>query len=157
MTAATAYLSEIAAFWRTSRRLYTIYSELNRTFEIGLPLCNDLEYPIDRSEPEVVDRVRRWIELMDSKVQAWQLRQLLQSTNLQTEENLRALVCRYLEKEQKSEIDRDKIDFLLVQYFAHCSPQGPFENHIALADVAEVLKPILGSVPQKFPEWAESI
>jgi len=157
MTVATAYLSEIAAFWRTSRRLYSIYSELNRTFEIGLPLCNDLEYPIDRSEPEVVNRVRRWMEQMDGKVQAWQLRQLLQSTNLQTEENLGALVCRYLEKEHKSEIDRDKIDFLLVQYFAHCSPQGPFENHIAHADVAEVLKPILGSVPQKFPEWAESI
>ena len=157
MTTATVNFSEIAAFWRTSRRLYTIYSELNRTFEIGLPLCTELEYPIDRSEPEVIARVRRWLEVMDDRVQTWQLRQLLQSTNLQTEENLRALVCRYLEKKQKSDMDRDKIDFLLVQYFAHCAPQSSFEQKIALSEVARVLEPILGEVPQKFPEWTAGI
>jgi hypothetical protein len=157
MTAATATLSEIAAFWRTSRRLYTIYSELNRTFELGLPLCTDLEYPIDRSEPEVIERVGQWLEQMDGRVQAWQLRQLLQSTNLQTEENLRALVLRYLAKSNKNETDRDKIDFLLVQYFAHCAPQGPFEQQLALAQVARVLEPLLESVPSRFPEWAEGL
>ena len=157
MTTATVNFSEIAAFWRTSRRLYTIYSELNRTFEIGLPLCTELEYPIDRSEPEVITRVRRWLAVMDDKVQTWQLRQLLQSTNLQTEENLRALICRYLDKESKTDIDRDKIDFLLVQYFAHCAPQSSFEQTIPLSDVARVLEPILNVVPQKFPEWTADI
>lgn len=157
MTTATVNFSEIAAFWRTSRRLYTIYSELNRTFEIGLPLCTELEYPIDRSEPEVIARVRRWLVVMDDKVQTWQLRQLLQSTNLQTEENLRALTCRYLDKESKTDIDRDKIDFLLVQYFAHCAPQSSFEQTIPLSDVARVLEPILNVVPQKFPEWTADI
>jgi hypothetical protein len=157
MTPATATLTEIAAFWRTARRLYTIYSELNRNFEIGLPLCTDLEYPIDRSEPEVTARVSQWLEQMDGRVQAWQLRQLLQSTNLQTEENLRALVCRYLDKKDKTDIDRDKIDFLLVQYFAHCAPQGPYEQHIELANVGRVLEPVLGTVPDKFPPWAEGL
>jgi hypothetical protein len=175
MTSATATLTEIAAFWRNARRLYTIYSELNRTFEIGLPLCNDLEYPIDRSEPEVIERVRLWLEQMDGRVQVWQLRQLLQSTNLQTEENLRALVQRYVSKPQKTEMDRDKIDFLFVQYFAHCGPQGPYEQQLSLAEVARVLEPILppqhaqnqksaraGSpemdgVPTKFPDWAEGL
>ena len=157
MTTATVSLSEIAAFWRTSRRLYTIYSELNRTFEIGLPLCTELEYPIDRSEPEVLSRVRRWLEVMDDRVQTWQLRQLLQSTNLQTEENLRALICRYMEKQHKTEIDRDKIDFLLVQYFAHCAPQGPYEQQTTLVEVGRVLEPILGVVSKKFPEWAEGL
>jgi len=157
MTTATVSLSEIAAFWRTSRRLYTIYSELNRTFEIGLPLCTELEYPIDRSEPEVLSRVRRWLEVMDDRVQTWQLRQLLQSTNLQTEENLRALICRYMEKQHKTEIDRDKIDFLLVQYFAHCAPQGPYEQQTTLVEVGRVLEPILGVVPKKFADWAEGL
>lgn len=157
MTTATVNLGEIAAFWRTARRLYTIYSELNRTFEIGLPLCTELEYPADRSEPELIARVQQWLEQMDSRVQTWQLRQLLQSTNLQTEENLRALICRHLEKNNKTEIDHDKIDFLLVQYFAHCAPQGPFEQAIKLEDVGTVLQPILGSVPDKFPEWAAGL
>lgn len=155
MTTATVNLSEIAAFWRTARRLYTIYSEVNRTFEIGLPLCTELEYAADRSEPEVIARVRSWLEQMDGKVQTWQLRQLLQSTNLQTEENLRALVCRYLEKKNKTENDHDKIDFLLVQYFAHCAPQGSVEQHIKLKEVAGVLEPILGTIPEKFPDWTE--
>lgn len=157
MTTATATLNEIAAFWRNARRLYTIYSELNRTFEIGLPLCNDLEYPIDRSEPEVIERVRQWLEQMDGRVHVWQLRQLLQSTNLQTEENLRALVQRYMSKPQKTEMDRDKIDFLLVQYFAHCGPQGPYEEQLKLAEVARVLEPVLNGVPQKFPDWTDGL
>jgi hypothetical protein len=157
MTTATVNLSEIAAFWRTARRLYTIYSELNRTFEIGLPLCMELEYPVDRSEPEVIARVQQWLEQMDSRVHTWQLRQLLQSTNLQTEENLRALICRYLEKKNKTEIDHDKIDFLLVQYFAHCAPQGPFEQQIKLTDVASVLESILGAAPGKFPDWTAGL
>lgn len=157
MTTATANLGEIAAFWRTARRLYPIYSELNRTFEIGLPLCTELEYPADRSEPEVLARVQQWLEQMDGRVQTWQLRQLLQSTNLQTEENLHALICRHLEKKNKTEIDHDKIDFLLVQYFAHCAPQSNFEQQTNLKDVGSVLEPILGAVPDKFPDWTQGL
>lgn len=157
MTTATANLGEIAAFWRTARRLYPIYSELNRTFEIGLPLCTELEYPADRSEPEVIARVQQWLEQMDGRVQTWQLRQLLQSTNLQTEENLHALICRHLAKKNKTEIDHDKIDFLLVQYFAHCAPQSNFEQQTNLRDVGSVLEPILGAVPDKFPDWTKGL
>ena len=157
MTTATVNLSEIAAFWRTARRLYPIYSELNRTFEIGLPLCSELEYPADRSEPEVIGRVQQWLAEMDNRIQTWQLRQLLQSTNLQTEENLHALIRRHLEKKNKTEIDHDKIDFLLVQYFAHCAPQSNFEQQINLKDVGIVLQPILGAVPDKFADWTRGL
>ena len=157
MTTATANLGEIAAFWRAARRLYTIYSELNRTFEIHQPLCSDLEYPVDRSEPEVIERVRQWFEQMDARIQVWQVRQLLQSTNLQTEENLRLLILRHLEKKQKTEIDRDKADFLLVQYFAHCAPHGPYEQATTLQEVARVMEPVLGKCPEKFPDWAEGL
>jgi hypothetical protein len=157
MTLATLNLSEIAAFWRTARRLYTIYSELDRTFEIGVPLCRDLEYPVDRSEPEVIERVRNWFDQMDGHIQVWQLRQLLQSTNLQTEENLRDLIHRYMAKSQRTETDRDKIDFLLVQYFAHCAPHGLYERQITLEEVGRVLIPVLGGAPQIFPEWAKEL
>ncbi|MBZ5522130.1 MAG: hypothetical protein LAP21_07805 [Acidobacteriia bacterium] len=157
MTTATVNLGEIAAFWRNARRLYTIYSALNRTFEIGLPLCRDLEYPIDRSEPEVMDRVRNWFDQMDTHVQVWQLRQLLQSTNLQTEENLRALLRRHMDNNQNTEVDRDKIDFLMVQYFAHCAPHGLYEQQISLSEVARVLEPVLGALPENYPDWAEGL
>src|SRR5436305_2098604 len=94
---------------------------------------------------------------MDGRVQVWQLRQLLQSTNLQTEENLRLLIHRHLEKKQKTEFDRDKIDFLLVQYFAHCAPHGPYEEQITLPEVARVVEPVLGKCPESFPDWVEGL
>ena len=157
MTTATISLNEIAAFWRTARRLYPVFTELNRSFEIGLPLCTDLEYPIDRSEPEVIARASKWFDEMDLRTHTWQLRQLLQSTNLQTEENLCALAGRYMLKDRKTDSDRDKIDFLLVQYFAHCAPQVPYEQHLELSEVARVLEPILGEVPTSFPAWADDL
>src|SRR5437016_2610477 len=159
MTSTTAgvSLTEIAAFWRTARRLYTVYSELKHTFELEMPLCTDLEYPVDRSEPEVIERVRQWFDQMDTRIQVWQLRQLLQSTNLQTEENLRELIHRHLNKTQQTEIDRDKTDFLLVQYFAHCAPHGHYEQQIILPEVARVLKPVLGDLPESFPEWTDGL
>jgi len=83
------------------------------------------------------------------------LRQLLQSTSLQNEENLRYLIARHLDKKQKTEADKDKIDFLLVQYFAHCAPHGLAET--ALEEVARVLEPAMGQVPQTFPDWASSL
>src|SRR5262249_45287431 len=114
MTSAALNLTEVAEFWRVARRLHAIYAELDRTFEMGTPPCPELQQNIDRAEPAVLERVRQWFDQVDSKAQVWQLRQLLQSTNLQTEENLRYLVNRHLEKARKTEADKEKIDFLLV-------------------------------------------
>ena len=97
----------------------------------------------------------QWFDQIDGHVQVWQLRQLLQSTSLQNEENLRYLIARHLDKKQKNEADKDKIDFLLVQYFAHCAPHGLAET--ALEEVARVLEPAMGKSPQTFPEWASSL
>jgi hypothetical protein len=157
MTTATLNLGEIAEFWRVARRLHTVYVELDRTFELGMPACQELEEPIDRSEPAVLERVRLWFDQIDVHVQVWQLRQLLQSTNLQTEENLRYLIGRHLDKKEKTEADKDKIDFLLVQYFAHCAPHGLNEPQITLQEVARVLEPALGGAVDHFPDWAPGL
>lgn len=142
-----------AEFWRVARRLHTIYAELDRTFELGTPPCPELERPTDATTPEALERVCQWFERIDAQVQVWQLRQLLQSTNLQTEENLRYLIVRHLEKKQKTESDKEKIDFLLVQYLAHCAPHGVTEQHITLEGVARVLEPAVGEKPALYPEW----
>jgi hypothetical protein len=154
-TSATLNLGEVAEFWRVARRLYSVYIELDRTFELGVPSCRELEDPVDRPETDARERVLQWFEQVDAHVQVWQLRQLLQSTNLQNEENLRYLIARHLEKAHKTEADKDKIDFLLVQYFAHCAPHGLTET--ALEEVARVLEPAMGKVQQSFPEWASSL
>src|SRR4051812_33920937 len=154
-TTATLNLDEVAEFWRIARRLYSVYIELDHTFELDVPTCPELENAADSPEAEARERVLQWFEQIDGHVQVWQLRQLLQSTSLQNEENLRYLIVRHLEKPQKSEADKDKIDFLLVQYFAHCAPHGLAET--ALCEVARVLEPAMGKTPEHFPEWAPSL
>lgn len=154
-TTATPNIGQVTEFWRVARRLYTVYAELDRTFELGMPTCPELESATDRSEPAAMARVQLWFDQIDQRVQVWQLRQLLQSTNLQNEENLRYLIVRHLDKKQKTEADKDKIDFLLVQYFAHCSPHGL--NETSLDEVGRVLEPALGRAAESFPEWAPSL
>lgn len=154
-TTATLNLDEVAEFWRIARRLYSVYIELDHTFELDVATCPELEDAADSPDPEARERVLQWFEQIDGHVQVWQLRQLLQSTSLQNEENLRYLIVRHLNRKQKTEADKDKIDFLLVQYFAHCAPHGLTET--ALAEVARVLEPAMGKSPKSFPEWASSL
>ena len=157
MSSATLNIEQAADFWRVARRLHSIYAELDTTFELGMQPCSELEDPVDRPEAEVMERVRQWFDQMDSRIQVWQLRQLLQSTALQNEENLRYLIVRHLERGQKTEADKEKLDFLLVQYFAHCAPHGMAEQQLMLDDVARVLEPVLGAPPESYPEWAPGL
>lgn len=148
-----AALAELAAEWRAARRLYPLYLALIQQFDLDVPPSKELEHPMDRTESAAIERVRRWFALVDERVPVYQLRQLLQTTHLGSEENLRALIARHLEKERKTESDRDKLDFLLVQYFTQSAPPQ-FHNHdVTLEDLADVLEPVLGECSLNPPQW----
>ena len=88
----------------------------------------------------------------------YQLRHLLQMTTLNASEaGLRALIQRHLRKPSKTNMDRDKIDFLLVQYFALCAPAKIYHKQIELEDVAQVMKPVLGEVSTAPIAWCEPL
>jgi hypothetical protein len=159
MSTATAVinLTEVASKWRNARRIYPVYSALNRMFELGIGPCRELESPIDRSEPEMLQRVRDWFNQMDEKLEAFQIRQLLQTTNLATKENLHALISRHLGKKEKTIALRDKLDFLLVQYYAHCAPHDAHKNHLDFDEVAEVMSPVLGEVSPLLPSFCDGL
>jgi hypothetical protein len=70
-----------------------------------------------------------------------------------SETGLRALIQRHLRKPKKSNVDRDKIDFLLVQYFALCAPAKIYHKQIEPADVAQVMQPVLGDVDPDPLAW----
>ena len=148
-----ATLIQLAAEWRAARRLYPFYLALNQQFDLGVPASKELEHPMDRTEPAAIERVRRWFAGVDERVQVFQLRQLLQTTHLGHQENLHALITRHLEKERKSESDRDKLDFLLVQYFTQTAPPEFHNLDITLEDVAEILEPVLGEASLNVPQW----
>jgi hypothetical protein len=88
----------------------------------------------------------------------YQLRHLLQMTTMNaSESSLKSLIERHLRKPTKTTFDRDKIDFLLVQYFALCAPAKIYHKRIEPADVAEVMKPILGEVAPVTLTWCEPL
>jgi len=150
-------LQEIAQVWRRSRRIYAVFVALSQQFKLGAEPCKELDCPIDRADMEVLGRVRAWIEDLDSRCDAAQLRQLFQSRPLASEENLRTLIRFYVEKEQHSQADRDKTDFLLVHYFSFCAPVALQEGDPTLEDFAAILEPVLGECSTVYPAWLEGL
>jgi hypothetical protein len=148
----TSQLSELGAEWRQARLLYPLYAALAREFVIELPPCGDLESGVEAPPQESIEQARRWFLDLDERIHVHQLRQFLQTTSLNSEEALRNLLIHFLNKEKRTEADRDKVDFLLVQYFSQCATSGLQDPDVDLAYVAQVLEPVLGAVDLTLPE-----
>jgi hypothetical protein len=153
----TSQLNELGAEWQEARSLYPLYSALAREFVIDLPSCSDLESGVESPSQESIEQARQWLLDLDQRIEVYQLRQFLQRTSLTSEDALRSLLVHHLYKEKRSDSDRDKIDFLLVQYFSHCAPSRLEDGDVDLAYVAQVLEPVLGTVELTVPEWLKPL
>jgi hypothetical protein len=147
----------LAAEWREARLLHPLYNALAREFVIDLPVCSDLESGLDDPPQESVEQARQWLLDMDQKIQVHQLRQFLQTTNLTSEEGLQTLLQHHLHRLTRIDSDRDKIDFLLVQFFSHCAPSRLEDTDVDLEYVAQMLDPVLGGVDLTLPSWLEPL
>jgi hypothetical protein len=146
------------AQWEEARSVFPIYIALAKHLQIEIPFAQNKRVLQEKPEEEFSKQVQVWLDAMDQKVQVHQLRQLLQTTTLNASESgLRALIMRHLRKPSKNNVDRDKIDFLLVQYFALCAPAKIYHKQIELADVAQVMKPVLGDVDCTPLSWCEAL
>jgi len=148
----TSQLTELASQWQNARMLHPLYVALAREFVIDLPPCSDLEAGLEAPPQESIEQARQWFAEVDERIQVHQLRQFLQTTALASEEALRNLLTHHLHKQKRTDADRDKIDFLLVQYFSHCAPSGLQDADVDVAYVAQVLEPVLGPVDLTLPE-----
>ncbi|MBZ5656479.1 MAG: hypothetical protein LAO56_14515 [Acidobacteriia bacterium] len=138
--------------WATLSALEPIYSVLVREFVIEVGACPNLEQDAAPS-PESTEQAEAWFQQVDERIQVHQLRQFLQTTSLTNEAVLRNLTVHHLHKAVKAPSDRDKIDFLLVQYFSLCAPSGLEDSDVDLEYVAQVLEPVLGAQPSTMPLW----
>jgi hypothetical protein len=153
----SSQITELAAEWRDARLLYPLYAALAREFVIDLPACADLEAGADTPPRESVEQARQWLLDLDQRIQVHQLRQFLQTTTLCGQQSLQTLLAHHLRKPEKSDSDRDKIDFLLVQFFSHCTPSQLEESDVDLEYVAQVLEPVLGQVDPTVPTWQKPL
>jgi hypothetical protein len=153
----TSDLNQLAAEWQSARRLHPLYAAMAREFVIDVPHCADLEAELEAPPQESVEQARQWLLDVDSHVQVYQLRQFLQTTSLISEEVLLNLLHHHLGKSQRTESDRDKIDFLLVQYFSLSAPTGTQEADVDNPYVAQVLEPVLGKVNLTQPDWLKPL
>ncbi len=153
----TPDLNELSAEWRTARLLYPLYVSLARECVIEMPPCADLEAGVDAPPAESVEQARQWFLHMDRQIQVHQLRQFLQTTTITNDESLRTLLLHHLRKPQLSDSDRDKIDFLLVQFFSHCAPSRLEDNDVDVEYVAQMLEPVLGTFDVNVPASLNSL
>jgi hypothetical protein len=142
------------AQWTEMRSVFPIYIALAKQLEFEIPFPQSKRNLPEKVEQALFTQVNDWLDSMDLRVMVHQLRHLLQMTTLNASETgLRALIQRHLRKSKKSNVDRDKIDFLLVQYFALCAPAKIYHKQIEPADVAQVMHPVLGDVDPDPLEW----
>ncbi len=134
--------------------MFPIYLALAKQLEIEIPFTQAKRNLPEKPDLETFSQVHEWLDSMDQQVMVHQLRHLLQMTTLNASETgLRALIQRHLRKPKKSNVDRDKIDFLLVQYFALCAPAKIYHKQIEPVDVAQVMQPVLGDVDPDPLAW----
>jgi hypothetical protein len=142
------------AQWKEARAVFPIYLALAKQLEIEIPFTQAKRNLPEKLDLETFSQVHEWLDSMDQRVMVHQLRHLLQMTTLNASETgLRALIQRHLRKPKKSNVDRDKIDFLLVQYFALCAPAKIYHKQIEPVDVAQVMQPVLGAVDPDPLAW----
>jgi hypothetical protein len=137
--------------WNLLCSLQPVYSTLVREFVVEVPAGPTLEP--DQPSQEAAEQTLAWFLQVDGQIQVHQLRQFLQTTTLASEAVLRDLLFYHLHKETKSSNDRDKVDFLLVQYFSLCAPSRMDDGDADLEYVAQVLEPVLGPVEATLPVW----
>ena len=154
---AATNMSDFAAQWAEARLAYPLYAALATQFAVAALPHPAGELPPARPTREVFDRDLAWLDTVDSQIRAYQIRQLPPETLNASEESMRAFIQRQLRKPDKTNIDRDKIDLLLVQYFALCAPEELYRNEITLEDVARVLSPVLAAADGTLLEWCEPL
>src|ERR1700720_4861572 len=146
-----------SARWMEARLAYPLYAALARQFEFATPPYPAGQLPPEQPSREIFDRDLEWLDGIDAKVRAFQIRQLPPEILNASEEALRAFIQRQLKRSGKTNADRDKIDLLLVQYFALCAPEALYREEIKLADVARVLQPVLIQTDTANLDWCEPL
>ncbi len=157
LDAGSSSTADTAAQWTEARLAYPLYAALATQFALASLPHPPGELPPEQPAQRVLDRDLLWLDAIDERLLAFQIRQLPADLLNASEESLRAFVRRQLRRHSKTTADRDKIDLLLVQYFALRAPADFCRGEISLLDVARVLQPVLPEADATLLEWCQPL
>src|SRR5208282_777098 len=143
--------------WAEARAAYPIYAALAKQFGLTAPPHPEGEVPPEKPTREIFEGDLQWLDELDANLKAFQIRQLPPATLNANEEGLRAFIHRQLRKSDKTDVDRDKIDLLMVQYFALCAPESMYHEEISLEDVGRVLQPVIANAELAPLDWCSPL
>jgi hypothetical protein len=145
--------SSSSTAWPNLRSLYPVYSALARDSVIEMQPCPELEEGHEVSSAEAIAEAEKWVDGMDRRIQPHQLRQFLQNSGPTDGDGLQPLLLHHLGKKQHTELDRDKVDFLLVQLFSQRAASDVLDSDLSFQAVAHILAPVLGVIEGCEPDW----
>lgn len=141
------------SLWPVRRRLYPLYSALAREFVLEASPCQELDQ-LEVPSVECVAEAAKWFAAMDQRIQVHHLRQFAQTSANMTEGALRDFLAHHLNKNPRTESDRDKLDFLLVQLFSQYAPAASPDNDLTIEFVGKSLESVLGPATPTQPGFA---
>src|SRR5262245_18936417 len=118
--------------------------DLSKRFQLDIPPCGEIESSPAQEEADTLAQAAHWFWRADTQIEVHHLREFFSQVPL-VGNTVQDLLVWHLGKEPKSKPDRDKIDSLLVRYLAECLPVEASAHKLSFEQVAEVLRPVLGS------------
>jgi len=143
--------------WSRWRRLHRLYVTIATEFVLEAPLCPELEQGLEVPSAEWDSAAESWFAEMDRRIQIHHLRQFAQNSAQMNEDALRDFIAHHLNKIERTAQDRDKLDFLLVQFFSQRSSLSATDPDPGLELVAKALEPVLGEFEITAPEFVSRI
>lgn len=154
---ATLIGMNLTSLWPVWRRLKPLYSAMASEFVLETSPCPELEQEFEVPSAECESAAEFWFAEMDQRIQIHHLRQFAQTSSQMTEDALRDFIAHHLNKKERTAQDRDKLDFLMVQYFSQSASLAADDPDPSLAFVAQALEPVLGAIEITEPEFRSGI
>jgi hypothetical protein len=130
---------------------------MSREFVLDAEPCDELEQELVTPAAECILAAQAWFSALDNRIQVHHLRQFGQTSLQMNEDALRDFVTHHLHKQPRTEQDRDKIDFLLVQFFSQVVPQEMDGTDLSIALVGKTLAGVLGPAESDAPDFQQSL
>src|SRR5436305_10993246 len=140
---------------QTVAAVYPFFVAAAKQFRYGIPPFES--WKSSEKRPEALAQATEWMEQIDKKIAAHELRKLLHSSSFSGDDTAHALILRYLNKAQKTGADRDKLDYLLAHYLRLHGDAEMQRGELDLERAGQLLEPVLGKVSGDGAQWLEPL